>query len=199
MLIRFNMNSKCNLSKMRVESWMVVSVSVGKYDDFVDLLTWIWLSIAVGTCWWCSVTCFHFQCISALLFTIEHDFCEYLTALQVNLEEFFAFVARRIDDVVINLFLRKNKTKQIKWASLNGYKERQKVVHNYSFNCFGFVHLRPTDRPTDRTQWKSQWRERVRVGCRWTRIKYALEWIVWFVIGCCGEMYVGLARLLSAY
>lgn len=65
--------------------------------------TWIWLSIAVWSCWRCSIACLNFQCISALFLTIEYNFREYFAALKIYFEEFFAFVARWIDNVVINL------------------------------------------------------------------------------------------------
>lgn len=67
------------------------------------MLTWIWLIIAIRPGWRCTITSFNFQCIRALLFTIEYDFCEYFATLQINFEEFFALVTRRINDVIVNL------------------------------------------------------------------------------------------------
>lgn len=67
------------------------------------MLTWIWLIIAIRPGWRCTITGFNFQCICALLFTIEYDFCEYFTTLQINFKEFFALVTRRINDVIVNL------------------------------------------------------------------------------------------------
>lgn len=65
--------------------------------------TWIWLSVAIWPRRRCSIPCFNLECISALLFTIEHDFCEYLTALQIDFEKFFTLVTWRIDDVIVHL------------------------------------------------------------------------------------------------
>lgn len=66
-------------------------------------LTWIGLSIAVRPSRWRSVTCFHLECVGALLLTIEDDLREDFAALQVDLEELFALVARWIHDVVVHL------------------------------------------------------------------------------------------------
>lgn len=65
--------------------------------------TWIGLSIAVRPGRRCSVTCLHFQGVRALLLSIKHDFGEDFAALQIDLEELLALVARRVDNVVVHL------------------------------------------------------------------------------------------------
>lgn len=88
----------------------------------LNLHTWIWLAIAVGSSGRCSISCFNFQCISALLFTIENDFCENFTTLEIYFEEIFAFISWRVDDVIINLL-----------------KNYFKYVHNFNLTNFYLI------------------------------------------------------------
>lgn len=72
-------------------------------------LTWIWLSVAIGSGWRGSISRLHLQCVRTLFFTIEHDFGENLTALQIDLEELFALVPWGVDDIVIHLEMGKRR------------------------------------------------------------------------------------------
>lgn len=76
------------------------------------LFTWIWLLITVWSGWGRSVTGFHLQSVGALLFTIENNFGEDFAALKIYFKEVFAFVAWRVDDVIINLSGGKRQSKR---------------------------------------------------------------------------------------
>ena len=85
----------------------------------VALLTWIGLSIAVGSGWGCTISGFNFQSISAFFLSIEYGFCENFSRLQIDFKELFAFITRWIHNVVINL--KNKKTNQIDFITKNSW------------------------------------------------------------------------------